>query len=545
MRDEVQDVGVALDVHVLAHGDRARPRNAPEVVPPEVDEHHVLGALLRIALQLLGEELVLGRRGAAGASAGNRVGRELVAIDLDEELRARANHLERGHANEEQVRAGVDAAQAPVQADPIERLPRRRVERQVERLPPGQHDLDRLAGGDRVLGDLDRVDVLLSPQAGIGDGSRPPARPLGGAVRAPGGVAVQLRRRRSRRPIERLEHRLLGDPVAALEIRRIGVQRGDRRQGVGQVIEDEDEVGFDERGGRRADGIGVRHGHRRLEDRHCVVGERTHGAAGEAGHALGRLDPPSTDEGAERRERVGPVAGLDRQLRVVSINRHRPFLDARPPGADLEQPARTHAEERVPPESLAALHGFEEVRRRRAVVEPEEGADRRLEVGRAGRAQEQRVRVRGEPLRLGQAERIGACHVRRLRCCSVDVVLRIETTSRPGTKGRAFRGATLIRRCRTFLTDGWSVDRRSALPANAGALRRSLLSELPFGPEAPGSIHRRRRPGFHQPPGLSADARRVLVPFAADIRDVGRESRHAPAQRQGTVARPQTYRFSA
>ena len=25
-----------------------------------------------------------------------------------------------------------------------------------------------------------------------------------------------------------------------------------------------------------------------------------------------------------------------------------------------------------------------------------------------------------------------------------------------GTKGRAFRGATLIRRCRTFLTDGWS-----------------------------------------------------------------------------------------
>jgi len=35
----------------------------------------------------------------------------------------------------------------------------------------------------------------------------------------------------------------------------------------------------------------------------------------------------------------------------------------------------------------------------------------------------------------------------------------------------------------------------------------------PFGPEAPGSIRRRRRPGFHQPPGLSADARRVLVPF--------------------------------
>jgi len=60
--------------------------------------------------------------------------------------------------------------------------------------------------------------------------------------------------------------------------------------------------------------------------------------------------------------------------------------------------------------------------------------------------------------------------------------------------------------------------RRSALPCIAGALRRSLLLDgVPprFGPEAPGSIHRRRRSGFHQPPDLSADARRVLVPFIA------------------------------
>jgi len=68
---------------------------------------------------------------------------------------------------------------------------------------------------------------------------------------------------------------------------------------------------------------------------------------------------------------------------------------------------------------------------------------------------------------------------------------------------------------------------RSALPSIAGALRRSLLGAVdlagraPFGPEAPGSIRRRRHPGFHQPPGLSADARRVLVPFTARLRDVG------------------------
>ena len=72
-------------------------------------------------------------------------------------------------------------------------------------------------------------------------------------------------------------------------------------------------------------------------------------------------------------------------------------------------------EERVPAEPLPALDGLEEVRRRRAVVEAQERPDGRLEVGRARRAQQQRVGVRGEPLRLGQAERITRCHVRRLR----------------------------------------------------------------------------------------------------------------------------------
>ena len=78
--DEVEDVAVALDLHVLRHGHRARPGDAPEVVAPEVDEHHVLGPLLGVALELLGEELVLGRRGAARPRAGDRVGRQAVAL---------------------------------------------------------------------------------------------------------------------------------------------------------------------------------------------------------------------------------------------------------------------------------------------------------------------------------------------------------------------------------------------------------------------------------------------------------------------------------
>ena len=49
VRDEVEDVAVALDLHVLADRHGPRPRDAAEVVAPEVDEHHVLGALLGVA----------------------------------------------------------------------------------------------------------------------------------------------------------------------------------------------------------------------------------------------------------------------------------------------------------------------------------------------------------------------------------------------------------------------------------------------------------------------------------------------------------------
>ena len=76
---EVEDVAVALDLHVLAGGHGARPRDPPEVVPPEVDEHHVLGTLLGVVAQLVGEPVVVGRRRAARAGAGDRVGRHPVA----------------------------------------------------------------------------------------------------------------------------------------------------------------------------------------------------------------------------------------------------------------------------------------------------------------------------------------------------------------------------------------------------------------------------------------------------------------------------------
>ena len=92
---QVEDVAVPLDLHVLAGGHGARPGHPAEVVASEVHEHHVLGTLLGIAAQLVGQAVVLRRRRAARTGARDRVGGHPVADHLEQQLRARAHDLER------------------------------------------------------------------------------------------------------------------------------------------------------------------------------------------------------------------------------------------------------------------------------------------------------------------------------------------------------------------------------------------------------------------------------------------------------------------
>jgi hypothetical protein len=77
---------------------------------------------------------------------------------------------------------------------------------------------------------------------------------------------------------------------------------------VGQVVEDEDEVGLDERRGRRADRVALGQRDGRLERRDRVVGERADRAAGEPRHALGRLDAAARDEARIAASGSGPSA---------------------------------------------------------------------------------------------------------------------------------------------------------------------------------------------------------------------------------------------
>src|SRR5439155_19887965 len=110
-----------------------------------------------------------------------------------------------------------------------------------------------------------RLDRVLAKAAGCVGGS------VAGAVRWPG--SGDLDSARSSGPLERLEDRALGDPVTTLEIGSFRVERGDRAQGVGQMVEDEDEIGLDERRRRGADRIPIGQRYGRLERADRVIGD--------------------------------------------------------------------------------------------------------------------------------------------------------------------------------------------------------------------------------------------------------------------------------
>ena len=322
----MKDVRVALDLHVLRHRYGPRPRDPAEVVPTEVDEHDVFGALLRVALELLGQQGILASVRAARSRAGDGVGRQPVTLDLEQELRRRSDHLEPGHADEEQVRARVDPAERPVQRDPVE-WSAIRSGWELERLAPPENDLDRLPGCDGVLRHLDRPDVLVPAQRCLDPDDR---RRSAGCCAT--GRRGQLRRRRAGGPLEGLIDGALGDPVAAFEVGRLGVERGDGAQLVAQVIEHQDEVGLEEGRQWDTDGIALGQRDRRLEGADGVVGEGSDGAAREAGHALDGLDTAARHECPEGCQRVGHIRSDHGQVGFVVLDGDRSvWVRALPP----------------------------------------------------------------------------------------------------------------------------------------------------------------------------------------------------------------------
>ena len=176
--------------------------DAADVVAAEIEQHQMLGALLRIGEQLGLERLVLVRGGAARAGAGDRADGDGAAAHLDQDFRARSGDREVAEVEEIEIGRGIDPPQRAIERE------RRQLERRLEALR--QHDLEDVAGGDVFLGGAHHA--LVFGRRGVGarqHGERP-----GMAV---GGGVIE-------RPVERVDDR--GEPLAGARERGLG---GDAR----------------------------------------------------------------------------------------------------------------------------------------------------------------------------------------------------------------------------------------------------------------------------------------------------------------------------
>ncbi len=150
-------MAIALDGHHLVDPLGTKAHDPADVVAREVDEHHVLGELLRVLHELCLEPAVLLLVRAAPAGSRDRAGHDTTVEELDHRLRGRSDDRDAPLAEEEHVRARVHLPEHPVDLE--------RVAAQLEIEALRQHDLERVACADVFLGGVDSVAVKLGARA--------------------------------------------------------------------------------------------------------------------------------------------------------------------------------------------------------------------------------------------------------------------------------------------------------------------------------------------------------------------------------------------
>ena len=220
-----------LRFEIARHPDTAGFADAGKVVAAEVDEHHVLGAVLLGGEQPLGVALARLRRPR------DRVQARRPVLALDQSLRRGADQREILELEQEEVRRGVDAAERTVELD------RRRRRRPLGALR--EDDLEGVAGADQLLdpphAGLVRGLIRLAPHLGAGarlcvpvtqSPSRAGSRSRPGRRRGPrpcrcrGRSGRACRRRRTGSPAARVRRPGAGPSVRASPR---GRRRGSRR----------------------------------------------------------------------------------------------------------------------------------------------------------------------------------------------------------------------------------------------------------------------------------------------------------------------------
>ena len=192
-------VAVALDEKLIGDGHAADLGDAADIVAPEIEQHQMLGTLLRIGEQFLFQRLVLVRRRAAVARAGDRADGHHIAAHFDQNLRARSGDGEAAEVEEVEIRRGIGPPQRAIERE------RRQRERRLEALR--QHDLEGIAGGDVVLGLSDHRFVFVRRGVGF-------RRHVERAF-------IVFRERHIQRPVEAFHD--AGQPLDRARERRFGV----------------------------------------------------------------------------------------------------------------------------------------------------------------------------------------------------------------------------------------------------------------------------------------------------------------------------------
>ena len=149
-------LGIALQPHQLGHLDRTGPADAAQVVAEQVDDHHVLGPVLRIAHQLrrgirISGGIAMARTGSLDRPGFHAPGR----IAAQEALRGGRHH--RLIRRDRQAREGSGAvpAQPAMQGQGIRWL------RQVGFAAGGEVGLEDVAGGDPAEQGLHLGSIVL------------------------------------------------------------------------------------------------------------------------------------------------------------------------------------------------------------------------------------------------------------------------------------------------------------------------------------------------------------------------------------------------
>ena len=330
----MHDVGIALDGHELVHLHRAHPGHPAHVVAPEVHQHDVLGALLRVGQQILLQLPLFLRVAAPGPGAGDGPKLDVLAGEADEDLRGGADDLEVVQLQEEHVGRRVGEPQGAVDLE--------RLDLGARLQPLGQHHLDDVAGGDVLLALAHHGVELLRRDVGfVSDGrSR--------TVEAPGFQGL------GRLPQGRAQVLDAGDGVAVEDPRARALVDGDvvdDRDGVLEVVEAHQRAHQQEVDVRETAGPFGRVGNP-VQHLHRIVRHVAESAPGEreVRQAGGRA--VSFEDLGQRPQRV--VAGP--RLRLPSSG----DLDIASPG--LEHQFRRGAQERVARPALAALHALQQER---------------------------------------------------------------------------------------------------------------------------------------------------------------------------------------